>query len=265
MNVTKADILKALDWFDENYGDAIDDEDIEELCTWQNNYDKALPAHAYYMAFIYILNNFPQSEIEKHREKLGIPAYVTVSQKHGVKSIDFSDYSGNSGKLEDRNVAEMEYPSKISFDKLKFDGTQPDGIYTMEETAFFFQCDKAVDINEITIKQDPKLQLNMSGHGFYPQTLILNDYNGSNFSHFPMTTTALKLNGNNDLLESDFEGLEFGVLDLTGLTPEVIHLPAELQLKIATGLKAQIVRRKDQKIIVKKKFVEVLKPLVKII
>ena len=41
MNVTKADILKALDWFDENYGDAIDDEDIEELCTWQNNYDKA--------------------------------------------------------------------------------------------------------------------------------------------------------------------------------------------------------------------------------
>ena len=109
------------------------------------------------------------------------------------------------------------------------------------------------------------MQLNMSGHGFYPQTLILNDYNGSNFSHFPMTTTALKLNGNNDLLESDFEGLEFGVLDLTGLTPEVIHLPAELQLKIATGLKAQIVRRKDQKIIVKKKFVEVLKPLVKII
>ena len=122
---------------------------------------------------------------------MGIPAYVTVSQKHGVKSIDFSDYSGNSGKLEDRNVAEMEYPSKISVDKLKFDGTQPDGIYTMEETAFFFQCDKAVYINEITIKQDPKLQLNMSGHGFNTQTLILNDYNGSNFSHFPITTILL--------------------------------------------------------------------------
>ena len=265
MNVTKADILKALDWFDENYGDAIDNEDIEELCTWQNNYDRDIPAHAYYMAFIYILNNFPQSEIEKHREKLGIPAYVTVSQKHGVKNFDFSEYSGNSGKLEDRNVAEMEYPSKISLDKLKFDGTQPDGIYTMEETSFFFHLDKAVDINEITIKQDPQFQLNMSGYGFTTQTLILNDYNGSNFSHCPITTSALKLNGNNDILESDFKGLNFGVLDLTGLTPEVIHLPAELQLDIATKLKAQIVRRKDQKIIVKKKFVEVLKPLVKII
>lgn len=265
MNVTKADILKALDWFDENYADAIDNEDIEELCTWQNNYGRDIPTHAYYMAFIYILNNFPQSEIEKHREKLGIPAYVTVSQKHGVKNFDFSDYSGNSGKLEDRNVAEMEYPSKISIDKLKFDGTQPDGIYTMEETSYFFHCDKALDINEITIKQDPQLQLNMSGYGFNAQTLILNDYNGSSFSRFTITTIALKLNGNNDLLESDFEGLNFGVLDLTGLTPEVIHLPVKLQLKIATGLKAQIIRRKDQKILVKKKFIEVLKPLIKII
>ena len=109
------------------------------------------------------------------------------------------------------------------------------------------------------------MQLNMSGYGFTTQTLILNDYNGSNFSHFTITTILLKLNGNNDLSESDFEGLNFGVLDLTGLTPEVIHLPPELQLKIATGLKAQIIRRKDQKIIVKKKFVEVLKPLIKII
>ena len=265
MDVTKADILKALDWFDENYEDALDDEDIEELCTWQNNYGRDIPAHAYYRAFIYILNNFPQSEIEKHREKLGIPAYITVSQKHGVKSFDFSDYFGNSGKLEDRNVAAMEYPSKISIDKLTFDGTQPDGIYNLEETSYFLHCDKALDINEITIKQDPKLQLNMSGYGFSAQTLILNDCNGSNFSHFAITTITLKLNGNNDLSEGDFKGLKFSVLDLTGLTPEVIHLPVNLQLEIATKLKAQIIKRKDQKIVVKKKFIEVLRPLIKII
>ena len=49
------------------------------------------------------------------------------------------------------------------------------------------------------------------------------------------------------------------------MTPEVIHLPVNLQLEIATGLKAQIIKRKDQKIVVKKKFGEVLKPLIKII
>ena len=40
MNVTKTEILKALDWFDENYAEAIDFENITEICTWMETLNK---------------------------------------------------------------------------------------------------------------------------------------------------------------------------------------------------------------------------------
>ena len=295
MNVTKTEILKALDWFDENYAEAIDFENITEICTWMktldNMYGASLPLEqdAYYMAFIYILSNFPQNEIEKHREELGIFTYVLVSLKHGVKSFDFSNYS--YGKpLSAANFLDIGspkgYPATITIDEITVD-LSGDGANTLELLRYL--PGKTVKIHTVILNQDPSgtysrgLQQPIMVYGVLPagvlpvDTLIVNNFVGINFYAAPFSVNILKLNGTCELLDIKMSekdrvtgntwGINFNVLDLTGLKDDSITLSPNFQVELAvkTGGSGnrQIITRRNQKILVKKKFGEVLKPLIK--
>lgn len=295
MNVTKTEILKALDWFDENYSEAIDFENITEICTWMktldNMYGSSLPLEqdAYYMAFIYILSNFPQNEIEKHREELGIFTYVLVSLKHGVKSFDFSNYSyGNP--LSAANFLDIGSPegyptTTITIDDITID-LSGDGAEMLKLLRYL--PGKTVKIHTVILNQDPSgtytrgLQQSIMIYGVLPDgvlpvdTLIVNNFVGINFYSAPFSVNTLKLNGTCDLLDikmsekdsitGNTNGINFNVLDLTGLKDDSITLSPSFQVDLAFkpgGSNTQILTRRNQKILVKKKFVEVLKPLIK--
>lgn len=278
IDITKADIMEALDWFDENYGEAIDNEDIPELCNWPDTRPNNINPnpHAYYMAFIYILDNFPQSTIEKYRENLGIPAYISVSQKHGVKSFDFSNYHSKCGKLQDPYEIWMDYPAKIDIDTLIFDiSPQGDGIDSLEEMSHYLSDGRKEynrKIDHIIINQDPNAMRKLFGRMLPATKLTINNFTGIDFDSLPIIANTLELNGFGDLTDDGnnmITGLRFKILDLTGLKREKITLPPSLQLNIATNTDGfgniQIIKRKDQKIIIKKKFVESIKPLIKTI
>ena len=295
MNVTKTEILKALDWFDENYAEAIDFENITEICTWMktldNMYGASLPLEqdAYYMAFIYILSNFPQNEIEKHREELGIFTYVLVSLKHGVKSFDFSNYS--YGKpLSAANFLDIGrpkgYPTTTTIDEITID-LSGDGAETLKLLRYL--PGKTAKIHTVILNQDPSgtyrrgLQQPIMVYGVLPagvlpvDTLIVNNFVGINFYSAPFSVNTLKLNGTCELLgikmsEKDSitgntNGINFNVLDLTGLKDDSITLSPDFQVDLAFNPSEsgnrQIIIRRNQKILVKKKFVEVLKPIIK--
>ena len=295
MNVTKTEILKALDWFDENYAEAIDFENITEICTWMktlvNMYGASLPLEqdAYYMAFIYILSNFPQNEIEKHREELGIFTYVLVSLKHGVKSFDFSNYS--YGKpLSAANFLDIGrpkgYPTTTTIDDITID-LSGDGAEMLKLLRYL--PGKTMKIHTIVLNQDPSgtyrrgLQQSIMVYGVLPDavlpvdTLIVNNFVGINFYSAPFSVNTLKLNGTCELLDikmsekdrvtGNTNGINFNVLDLTGLKDDSITLSPNFQVDLAFNPgesgNRQIIIRRNQKILVKKKFVEVLKPLIK--
>ena len=295
MNVTKTEILKALDWFDENYSEAIDFENITEICTWMktlnNMYGASLPLEqdAYYTAFIYILSNFPQNEIEKHREELGIFTYVLVSLKHGVKSFDFSNYS--YGKpLSAANFLDIGspkgYPATVTIDEITVD-LSGDGANTLELLRYL--PGKTLKIHTLILNQDPSrtyrrgLQQSIMVYGMMPDgvvpvdTLIVNNFVGINFYAAPFSVNILKLNGTCDLLDiklsekdritGNTNGINFNVLDLIGLKDDSITLSQNFQIELAVKSSGsgntQIITRRNQKILVKKKFVEVLKPLIK--
>ena len=295
MNVTKTEILKALDWFDENYAEAIDFENITEICTWMKTLDKmygaSLPLEqdAYYMAFIYILSNFPQNEIEKHREELGIFTYVLVSLKHGVKSFDFSNYS--YGKpLSAANFLDIGspkgYPATVTIDEITID-LSGDGAEMLKLLRYL--PGKTMKIHTVILNQDPSgtyrrgLQQSIMVYGVLPEavlpvdTLIVNNFVGINFYSAPFSVNILKLNGTCELLdikmaEKDFitgntNGINFNVLDLTGLKDDSITLSPSFQVDLAFNPgesgNRQIIIRRNQKILLKKKFVEVLRPLFK--
>lgn len=292
MNVTKTEILKALDWFDANYGEAIDFENITEICTWMktldNMYGASLPLgqDAYYMAFIYILSNFPQSEIEKHREELGIFTYVLVSLKHGVKSFDFSNYS--YGKpLSAANFLDIGspkgYPTTTpTIDDITID-LSGDGAEMLELLRYL--PGETVKIHTFILNQDPSgtyrrgLQQSITvRNGMLVDTLIVNNFVGINFYSAPFSVNTLKLNGTCDLLDIKMSekdsitgntyGINFNVLDLTGLKDDSITLSPSFQVDLSFksgGSNTQILKRRNQKIIVKKKFVETIKPLIKTI
>ena len=295
MNVTKTEILKALDWFDENYSEAIDFENITEICTWMktlnNMYGASLPLEqdAYYMAFIYILSNFPQNEIEKHREELGIFTYVLVSLKHGVKSFDFSNYS--YGKpLSAANFLDIGRPkgyptTTVTIDEITVD-LSGDGANTLELLRYL--PGKTLKIHTLILNQDPSrtyrrgLQQSIMVYGILPDgvvpvdTLIVNNFVGINFYAAPFSVNILKLNGTCELLDikmsekdrvtGNTNGINFNVLDLTGLKDDSITLSPSFQVDLSFkpgGSNTQIITRRNQKILVKKKFAEVLKPLFK--
>ena len=291
MNVTKTEILKALDWFDANYGEAIDFENITEICTWMktlnNMYGASLPLEqdAYYMAFIYILSNFPQSQIEKHREELGIFTYVLVSLKHGVKSFDFSNYS--YGKpLSAANFLDIgspeDYPATVTIDEITVD-LSGDGANTLELLRYL--PGKTLKIHTFILNQDPSgtyrrgLQQSIMVYGvMLVDTLIVNNFVGINFYSAPFSVNTLKLNGTCDLLDIKMSekdpvtgntyGINFNVLDLTGLKDDSITLSPNFLVDLSFkpgGSNTQILRRRNQKILVKKKFVETIKPLIKTI
>lgn len=291
MNVTKTEILKALDWFDENYAEAIDFENITEICTWMktldNMYGASLPLEqdAYYMAFIYILSNFPQREIEKHREELGIFTYVLVSLKHGVKSFDFSNYS--YGKpLSAANFLDIGspegYPTTTTIDDITID-LSGDGAEMLKLLRYL--PGETVKIHTIILNQDPSgtyrrgLQQSIMVYGvMLVDTLIVNNFVGINFYSAPFSVNTLKLNGTCDLLDIKLSetdlitgntyGINFNVLDLTGLKDDSITLSQNFLVDLSFkpgGSNTQILRRRNQKIIVKKKFVETIKPLIKTI
>ena len=296
MNVTKTEILKALDWFDENYAEAIDFENITEICTWMKTLNKmygaSLPLEqdAYYMAFIYILSNFPQNEIEKHREELGIFTYVLVSLKHGVKSFDFSNYS--YGKpLSAANFLDIGrpkgYPTTTTIDDITID-LSGDGAEMLELLRYL--PGKTMKIHTIVLNQDPSgtyrrgLQQSIMVYGVLPDavlpvdTLIVNNFVGINFYSAPFSVNTLKLNGTCELLDikmsekdrvtGNTNGINFNVLDLTGLKDDSITLSPSFQVDLTfkpEGMEGnrQIIIRRNQKILVEKKFVEVLKPIIK--
>ena len=295
MNVTKTEILKALDWFDENYAEAIDFENITEICTWMktlnNMYGASLPLEqdAYYMAFIYILSNFPQSEIEKHREELGIFTYVLVSLKHGVKSFDFSNYS--YGKpLSAANFLDIGspkgYPATVTIDDITID-LSGDGAEMVKLLRYL--PGKTMKIHTVILNQDPSgtyrrgLQQSIMVYGVLPEavlpvdTLIVNNFVGINFYSAPFSVNTLKLNGTCDLLDikmsekdsvtGNTNGINFNVLDLTGLKDDSITLSPSFQVDLAfnagESVNRQIIIQRNQKILLKKKFVEVLRPLFK--
>ena len=291
MNVTKTEILKALDWFDENYAEAIDFENITEICTWMktlnNMYGASLPLQqdAYYMAFIYILSNFPQNEIEKHREELGIFTYVLVSLKHGVKSFDFSNYS--YGKpLSAANFLDIGSPegyptTTTTIDDITID-LSGDGAEMLELMRYL--PGKTVKTHTFILNQDPSgtyrrgLQQSIAVRGgMLVDTLIVNNFVGINFYSAPFSVNTLKLNGTCELLDIKMSekdsitgntyGINFNVLDLTGLKDDSITLSPNFQVDLAfkpgESGNRQIIIRRNQKILVKKKFVEVLKPLIK--
>ena len=291
MNVTKTEILKALDWFDANYGEAIDFENITEICTWMktldNMYGASLPLgqDAYYMAFIYILSNFPQREIEKHREELGIFTYVLVSLKHGVKSFDFSNYS--YGKpLSAANFLDIGspkgYPATVTIDEITID-LSGDGAETLKLLRYL--PGETLKIHTLILNQDPSrtyrrgLQQSIMVYGvMLVDTLIVNNFVGINFYAAPFSVNTLKLNGTCDLLDIKMSekdpvtgntwGINFNVLDLTGLKDDSITLSQNFLVDLSFkpgGSNTQILRRRNQKIIVKKKFVETIKPLIKTI
>lgn len=296
MNVTKTEILKALDWFDENYAEAIDFENITEICTWMktlnNMYGASLPLEqdAYYMAFIYILSNFPQNEIEKHREELGIFTYVLVSLKHGVKSFDFSNYS--YGKpLSAANFLDIGqpegYPATVTIDEITID-LSGDGAEMLKLLRYL--PGKTVKIHTVILNQDPSgtyrrgLQQSIMVYGVLPEavlpvdTLIVNNFVGINFYSAPFSVNTLKLNGTCELLDikmaekdsitGNTNGINFNVLDLTGLKDDSITLSQNFLIDLSNKpgrSNTQILRRRNQKIIVKKKFVESIKPLIKTI
>lgn len=291
MNATKTEIVRALDWFDENYDEAIDDENITEICTWMktlnNMYGASLPLgqDAYYMAFIYILYSFPQSEIEKHREELGIFTYVLVSLKHGVKSFDFSNYSYGSP----RSVANFldigslkGYPTTITIDDITID-LSGDGAEMLKLLRYL--PGKTRKIHTVILNQDPSgpysrrgLQQPIMVYGvMLVDTLIINNFVGINFYSAPFSLNTLKLNGTCDLLDIKLSekdsitgntyGINFNVLDLTGLKDDSITLSPNFQTELAINPggsgNRQIIKRRNQKIIVNKKFVENIKPLIK--
>lgn len=290
MNVTKTEILKALDWFDENYAEAIDFENITEICTWMktlnNMYGASLPLEqdAYYMAFIYILSNFPQNEIEKHREELGIFTYVLVSLKHGVKSFDFSNYS--YGKpLSAANFLDIGspegYPTTTTIDDITID-LSGDGAEMLKLLRYL--PGETVKIHTIILNQDPSgtyrrgLQQSIMVYGvMLVDTLIVNNFVGINFYSAPFSVNTLKLNGTCDLLDIKMSetdlitgntyGINFNVLDLTGLKDDSITLSPSFQVdltfKPGESGNRQIIIRRNQKILLKKRFVEVLRPLFK--
>ena len=288
MNVTKTEILKALDWFDENYAEAIDFENITEICTWMetlnNMYGASLPLEqdAYYMAFIYILSNFPQNEIEKHREELGIFTYVLVSLKHGVKSFDFSNYSYGISAANFLDIGSPEgYPATVTIDEITID-LSGDGANTLELLRYL--PGKTLKIHTVILNQDPSrtysrgLQQSIMVYGVLPvDTLIVNNFVGINFYSAPFSVNILKLNGTCDLLDikmsekdsitGNTNGINFNVLDLTGLKDDSITLSPGFQVDLAFNPgksgNRQIIIRRNQKILVKKKFVEVLKPIIK--
>lgn len=291
MNVTKTEIVKALDWFDENYAEAIDFENITEICTWMktldNMYGASLPLQqdAYYMAFIYILSNFPQREIEKHREELGIFTYVLVSLKHGVKSFDFSNYF--YGKpLSAANFLDIGrpkgYPTTTTIDDITID-LSGDGAEMLELMRYL--PGKTVKTHTFILNQDPSgtyrrgLQQSISVRGgMLVDTLIVNNFVGINFYSAPFSVNTLKLNGTCELLDIKMSekdsvtgntyGINFNVLDLTGLKDDSITLSPNFLVDLSfkpSGSNTQILRRRNQKIIVKKKFVETIKPLIKTI
>lgn len=291
MNATKTEILKALDWFDANYGEAIDFENITEICTWMktlnNMYGASLPLEqdAYYMAFIYILSNFPQNEIEKHREELGIFTYVLVSLKHGVKSFDFSNYS--YGKpLSAANFLDIGspegYPTTTTIDEITID-LSGDGAEMLKLLRYL--PGKTLKIHTLILNQDPSgtytrgLQQSITVYGvMLVDTLIVNNFVGINFYSAPFSVNTLKLNGTCDLLDIKMSekdsvtgntwGINFNVLDLTGLKDDSITLSQNFLVDLSFkpgGSNTQILRRRNQKIIVKKKFVEIIKPLIKTI
>ena len=290
MNVTKTEILKALDWFDENYSEAIDFENITEICTWMktldNMYGASLPLQqdAYYMAFIYILFNFSQSEIEKHREELGIFTYVLVSLKHGVKSFDFSNYYYGR-PLSAANFLDIGspkgYPATVTIDDITID-LSGDGAETLELMRYL--PGKTKKTHTVILNQDPSgtyrrgLQQSIVVYdGMLVDTLIVNNFVGINFYSAPFLVNTLKLNGTCDLLDikmsekdsitGNIHGINFNVLDLTGLKDDSITLSPSFQVDLAVKSSGsgntQIITRRNQKILVKKKFVEVLKPLIK--
>lgn len=291
MNVTKTEILKALDWFDENYAEAIDFENITEICTWMktlnNMYGASLPLEqdAYYMAFIYILSNFPQNEIEKHREELGIFTYVLVSLKHGVRSFDFSNYS--YGKpLSAANFLDIGspegYPTTTTIDDITID-LSGDGAEMLKLLRYL--PGETVKIHTIILNQDPSgtyrrgLQQSIMVYGvMLVDTLIVNNFVGINFYSAPFSVNTLKLNGTcelldiklseTDLITGNTYGINFNVLDLTGLKDDSITLSQNFLVDLSFkpgGSNTQILRRRNQKIIVRKKFVETIKPLIKTI
>lgn len=291
MNVTKTEILKALDWFDENYGEAIDFENITEICTWMktldNMYGASLPLQqdAYYMAFIYILSNFPQNEIEKHREELGIFTYVLVSLKHGVKSFDFSNYF--YGKpLSAANFLDIGspkgYPATVTIDNITID-LLGDGAEMLDLMRYL--PGETVKTHTFILNQDPSrtyrrgLQQAIAvRNGMLVDTLIVNNFVGINFYAAPFSVNTLKLNGTCDLLDIKMSekdsvtgntwGINFNVLDLTGLKDDSITLSQNFLIDLSNKpgrSNTQILRRRNQKIIVKKKFVETIKPLIKTI
>ena len=296
MNVTKTEILKALDWFDENYAEAIDFENITEICTWMktlnNMYGASLPLEqdAYYMAFIYILSNFPQNEIEKHREELGIFTYVLVSLKHGVKSFDFSNYAYGKplGAANFLDIGSPRgYPATVTIDEITID-LSGDGAEMLKLLRYL--PGKTVKIHTVILNQDPSgtyrrgLQQSIMVYGVLPEavlpvdTLIVNNFVGINFYSAPFSVNTLKLNGTCELLDikmaekdsitGNTNGINFNVLDLTGLKDDSITLSPSFQVDLTfkpEGMEGnrQIIIRRNQKILVKKKFVEVLKPIIK--
>ena len=146
-------------------------------------------------------------------------------------------------------------------------------------------------IHTVILNQDPSrtyrrgLQQSIMVYGVLPagvlpvDTLIVNNFVGINFYSAPFSVNTLKLNGTCELLDIKMSekdsitgntyGINFNVLDLTGLKDDSITLSPDFQVDLAVKAggsgNTQIIRRRNQKILVKKKFVEVLKPLIKII
>ena len=234
------------------------------------------------MAFIYILSNFPQNEIEKHREELGIFTYVLVSLKHGVKSFDFSNYSYGISAANFLDIGSPKgYPATVTIDEITID-LSGDGAETLKLLRYL--PGKTVKIHTVILNQDPSrtyrrgLQQPIMVYGMLPvDTLIVNNFVGINFYSAPFSVNTLKLNGTCELLDikmsekdsitGNTNGINFNVLDLTGLKDDSITLSPNFQVDLAFNPgesgNRQIIIRRNQKILVKKKFVEVLKPLIK--
>ena len=145
-------------------------------------------------------------------------------------------------------------------------------------------------IHTVILNQDPSgtysrgLQQSIMVYGVLPEavlpvdTLIVNNFVGINFYSAPFSVNTLKLNGTCELLDikmaekdsitGNTNGINFNVLDLTGLKDDSITLSPSFQVDLTfkpEGMEGnrQIIRRRNQKILVKKKFVEVLKPIIK--